>query len=132
MTQAKPDTTRHDVVDVVLFVPYPAGHANSALTGWPMRGLVTLGPTLDSARFHTPANVVLYESAPHAQVFPYTSAVVTHAGHGTVIRALAHGVPLVCLPIGRDQPGNAARVAFHGTGIRLTPTTPVETIRHAI
>jgi len=103
-----------------------------ALADWPVRGLVTLGPALDSARFHMPANVVLCESAPHAQVFPYASAVVTHAGHGTVIRALAHGVPLVCLPIGRDQPSNAARVAFHGVGIRLTSTAPVETIRHAI
>jgi UDP:flavonoid glycosyltransferase YjiC (YdhE family) len=91
-----------------------------ALADWRVRGLVTLGPALDSPGFHAPANVVLCASAPHAQVFPYASAVVTHAGHGTVIRALAHGVPLVCLPPGRDQPGNAARVAFHGAGIRLT------------
>ncbi|HJZ49856.1 MAG TPA: glycosyltransferase [Roseiflexaceae bacterium] len=103
-----------------------------ALADWRVRGLVTLGPALDIAAFHTPANVVLCESAPHAQVFPYASAVVTHAGHGTVIRALAHGVPMVCLPLGRDQPGNAARVAFHGAGIRLTAKAPVEAIRQAI
>ena len=103
-----------------------------ALADWRVRGLVTLGPALDITHFHTPANVILCESAPHAQIFPYTSAVVTHAGHGTVIRALAHGVPLVCLPVGRDQPGNAARVAFHSVGIRLTAKAPVATIRHAI
>ena len=44
---------------------------------------------------------------------------VTHAGHGTVIKALAAGVPLVCLPQGRDQKDNAARVQRLGAGIRL-------------
>ncbi|HSH81974.1 MAG TPA: glycosyltransferase [Herpetosiphonaceae bacterium] len=103
-----------------------------ALTGWPVRGLVTLGPALQPADFHTPPNVVLCESAPHTQVFPHACAVVTHAGHGTVIRALAHGVPLVCMPLGRDQPGNAARVVFHEAGLRLASTVPVETIRRTI
>jgi MGT family glycosyltransferase len=103
-----------------------------ALAGWPVRGLVTLGPTLDRADFRAPANVVLCEAAPHGQIFPYANAVVTHAGHGTVIRALAHGVPLVCLPLGRDQPGNAARVAFRKAGLRLAMTASVETIRGAV
>jgi len=44
---------------------------------------------------------------------------VTHAGHGTVIKALAAGVPVVALPLGRDQLDNAARVAHHGAGLRL-------------
>jgi len=29
--------------------------------------------------------------------------VITHAGHGSVLKALAAGVPLVCMPLGRDQ-----------------------------
>jgi MGT family glycosyltransferase len=103
-----------------------------ALAGWPVRGLVTLGPILDRADFRASANVVLCEAAPHGQIFPHASAVVTHAGHGTVIRALAHGIPLVCLPIGRDQPGNAARVAYHHAGLHLPMTASVETIRSAI
>jgi UDP:flavonoid glycosyltransferase YjiC (YdhE family) len=58
-------------------------------------------------------------------VLPYADAVVTHAGHGTTVAALAHGVPLVCLPISRDQPDIAARVAWHKAGIRLRgPRTP--------
>ena len=43
-------------------------------------------------------------------MFPDAAAVVTHAGHGTIMRALAHGIPLLCLPMGRDQDDNAARV----------------------
>jgi UDP:flavonoid glycosyltransferase YjiC (YdhE family) len=58
--------------------------------------------------------------------------VVTHAGHGTVIRALANGVPLVCIPMGRDQPGNAARVVARGAGLRLTPKADVAAIRDTI
>ncbi len=54
------------------------------------------------------------------RALPYADAVVTHAGHGTVIAALAHGLPLVCLPMGRDQHDNAARVAWHGAGLRLS------------
>ena len=83
-----------------------------------VRSLVTLGPALDASAFRVPQNVVLRMSVPHALVFPSAAAVVTHAGHGTVIRALAVGVPLLCLPMGRDQPGNAARTVARGAGLR--------------
>ena len=36
--------------------------------------------------------------------------VVTHAGHGTVLKTLAAGVPMVCMPMGRDQKDNTVRV----------------------
>jgi len=47
-------------------------------------------------------------------------AVVTHGGHGTVMKALAQGVPLVCLPFGRDQADVARRVTEAGAGLRLS------------
>ncbi len=103
-----------------------------ALGELPVRGLVTLGPTLDAQQFHAPANVIMERSAPHAHVFPQAAAVVTHAGHGTVMRALAHGVPLVCIPMGRDQPNNAVRVEVRGAGLRLSPHADVATLRRAI
>jgi AcrR family transcriptional regulator len=46
--------------------------------------------------------------------------------------ALAHGVPLVCPPIGRDQPDNAARVAWHGAGLRLSSTSSPAAIGRAV
>jgi UDP:flavonoid glycosyltransferase YjiC (YdhE family) len=49
------------------------------------------------------------------------SAVVTHAGMSTVATALAAGLPMVCLPQGRDQPLNAARVEELGAGVMLAP-----------
>jgi UDP:flavonoid glycosyltransferase YjiC (YdhE family) len=45
---------------------------------------------------------------------------VCHAGHGTTIMALCHGVPLICIPgIGRDQIPIADRVAELGLGVAL-------------
>lgn len=103
-----------------------------AMDGLKVRGLVTLGPALDQAQLTIPSNVVVRRSVPHAQVFPLASAVVTHSGHGTVMRALAHGVPLVCIPFGRDQPGNAARVVAKGAGVKLHKKADVKSIRKAI
>jgi MGT family glycosyltransferase len=95
-----------------------------------VRVLVTTGAaTLRS----TPAsNMHVARFVPHAQVLPQAAAVVTHAGLGTIHAALAHGLPLVCLPIGRDQPDNAARVAWHGAGLRLTPKASPPRIRAAV
>lgn len=92
----------------------------AALGTLEVRGLVTLGPAMAGERFDVPANVVTVPSAPHAQVFPHAAAIVTHAGHGTVMRALASGLPLLCLPMGRDQDDNAARVFARGAGLRLS------------
>ncbi len=91
----------------------------SALGTLAVRGLVTTGPAACQAS-RVPANVHVCRYVPHGRALPYADAVVTHAGHGTVIAALAHGLPLVCLPMGRDQHDNAARVAWHGAGLRLS------------
>ncbi len=103
-----------------------------ALDGLKVRGLVTLGPTLDQMQFRIPANVVVCRSVPHAQVFPFASVVVSHGGHGTVTRALASGVPLICIPFGRDQPTNAAYVVAKGAGLKLGKKASVAHIREAI
>ena len=103
-----------------------------ALGALPVRGLATLGPALDAGRLRLPANVVACPSAPHAQILPRAAAVVTHAGHGTTIRALSAGVPLLCLPMGRDQNDTAARVVWHGAGLRLSPAASARKIRRAL
>ena len=54
--------------------------------------------------------------------------VVTHAGHGTVLSSLSAGVPLVCMPMGRDQHDVSARVAAVGAGLVLDVNAPAEVI----
>jgi UDP:flavonoid glycosyltransferase YjiC (YdhE family) len=48
------------------------------------------------------------------------------------MRALANGCPLLCLPMGRDQNDNAARVVARGAGIRLTRDAQVPALRTAL
>jgi MGT family glycosyltransferase len=88
-----------------------------ALGSLPVRGLVTTGPSIDPGEIRAPANVTVVAAAPHHQVMARSSLVVTHGGHGTVVKALAAGVPLVILHHGRDQSGNAIRVTSRGAGI---------------
>lgn len=103
-----------------------------ALAELPVRALVTTGPAVDPGSLRAAPNVVVRRSAPHSRVFGEAAAVITHAGHGTVIRALAAGVPLVCMPMGRDQPDIAARVVHHGAGVRLSPSASAGAIRKAV
>jgi MGT family glycosyltransferase len=104
-----------------------------ALGALPVRALVTLGPALaPDALGATPANVTVVGSAPHHEVLEHASLVVTHAGHGTVIKSLAAGVPVVALPLGRDQPDNAARLVASGAGVALKHSAKADKIRAAV
>jgi MGT family glycosyltransferase len=103
-----------------------------ALGSLPVRGLVTTGPAIEPESLDAAANVEVARSAPHSQVLSRAAAVVTHAGHGTVIKALAAGVPQVCLPLGRDQLDNAARVEWHGAGLRLKPNAEADAVASAV
>ena len=104
----------------------------TALGELPVRGLVTTGPAIPAGSIDAPANVTVVDRAPHSEVLRHASAIVTHAGHGTVIKALAAGVPVVAMPLGRDQLDNAARVAHHGAGLRLKPKASSDAIARAV
>jgi MGT family glycosyltransferase len=106
--------------------------AADALGQLPVRGLVTTGPAVDPAVISAPDNVTVTRWARHADVLPHCSAVITHGGHGTVLKALIAGVPLVLVPLGRDQPDNAARVIHAGAGIRLRKNASTAALRTAI
>lgn len=105
----------------------------AALAALPVRALVTLGPSLAADAVTSPApHIVIVPTAPHGLVFPHCAAAITHCGHGTTIRALAAGVPLVCMPMGRDQNDTAARVVARRAGVRVKPTASVQAIRGAV
>jgi MGT family glycosyltransferase len=72
--------------------------------------IATVGRQIDPADLgEVPANVHIERYLPQARVLPYCDAVVSHGGSGSVLGALAHGLPMVLLPMGADQPLNAAR-----------------------
>ena len=66
-----------------------------------------------------PPNARVVDWLSYSQTMPNCAAVVCHAGHGTVVRALATGVPLVACPAAGDMAENAARVAWAGVGVSL-------------
>jgi len=103
-----------------------------ALSTLPVRALVTAGPALDVSSLQPARNVTVVASAPHRQVLGHTAVVITHAGHGTVVKALAAGVPLVMLPHGRDQADTAVRVSTRGAGVTLKRSAGADTIAAAV
>jgi UDP:flavonoid glycosyltransferase YjiC (YdhE family) len=104
----------------------------TALAGLPVQAIVTLGPSLAASQFTPPPNVTLETFIPHAAVLPHVDAMVTQCRLGTLMKALAHGMPLVCIPLVGDQPDNAARVVARGAGLRVPADAPPDRIREAI
>jgi MGT family glycosyltransferase len=103
-----------------------------ALALLPVRGVLTAGPAIDAAAVQPPGNVMVVSSAPHRQVLSQAALVITHGGHGTVMKALAAGVPMVVLPHGRDQADTAARLTAHGAGITLKRAAKPRAIAGAV
>jgi zeaxanthin glucosyltransferase len=63
-----------------------------------------------------PSNTIVVRIAPQIELLKRAALCITHAGLNTALEALAQGVPMVAIPIGYDQPGVAARIAYHGVG----------------
>jgi MGT family glycosyltransferase len=97
-----------------------------------VHGLVTLGPALRPEDLRLPPNVVARRFVPHAAVLPRARLVITHAGLGTVMAALAHGTPLLCIPLKNDQFENAARVVAARAGRTLSRHATRRSLRRAI
>ena len=70
-----------------------------------------------------PTNVLMLKNAPQLALLRRAAVMVTHGGLNSVKEALCLGVPLIVLPFDQDQPGNAARVAFHGYGRKVSWST---------
>src|SRR3954463_3360652 len=105
-----------------------------AIQDLPISIAVTTAPGIDPALLgRRPANVAAASFVPQALLLPLASAVVSHTGSGTMLGALASGLPQVCLPRGADQFANADRVRSIGAGVRLLPdeVTP-EALRRAV
>ena len=94
--------------------------ACEALAGEPLDVILTTGD-VDVSGLAIPANVRVERFAPHTPILARAACVVCHAGMGTTQKALAHAVPVVAVPFGRDQPEVARRVEVAGAGVRLPP-----------
>ena len=86
-----------------------------ALADRPVRVVLTLGPDHDPSELAgVPTNTRVERTLSHAAILKQGALLVSHAGHGSVMKALWYGRPMVLVPWGRDQPGVAARAAALG------------------
>jgi MGT family glycosyltransferase len=104
----------------------------AALALLPLEAVITVGPAVEVGAIAPARNVAVVRYIAHRTILPDCALVITHAGLGTVMAALAHGVPLLCLPMSRERHDNAARVAACEAGLVLTPDADVGEISQTI
>jgi UDP:flavonoid glycosyltransferase YjiC (YdhE family) len=94
--------------------------ALDALAELPVHVIATTGGIVAPNELACPANAVVLNYAAHDPIIRRAALVMTHGGHGTAMRSLLHGVPMVVIPgLAGDQPFVAAAVAEFGAGIAL-------------
>ena len=93
--------------------------ALEGLAGEPVRVLATTNRREPPQPLDVPPNARVVDWVSYARTMPRCAAVVCHAGHGTVARSLACGVPVVACPAAGDMAENAARVRWARVGVSL-------------
>lgn len=98
----------------------------------PVHVVATTGGIVAPNEVAAPQNAVVLNYAAHDPIMRKAALVVTHGGHGTAMRALRHGVPMVIIPgLAGDQPFVAAAVREWGAGRALPGDAGVEAFRAA-
>ena len=99
----------------------------------PVQVVVTVGPAGDpEALGPQPDNVHVARYIPQTALLGRCAAVISHAGSGTFLAALSHGLPQLCLPQAADQFLNAQACAEAGVGLTLMPgAVTAESVREA-
>ena len=103
--------------------------ALTALATQPVRVLLTLSERHPLEELlPLPANARVESYVSHAEVLQRACLLVSHAGHGVVLKAMYYGVPMVLVPWGRDQPGVAARAEALGVA-KVIPREALSDVR---
>jgi MGT family glycosyltransferase len=93
--------------------------ALTGLAGEPVRILAATNRRAPLPAIPVPANATLVDWLSYSRTMPECALVITHAGHGTLARALACGCPVLAVPHSGDMGENAARADWAGVGVRL-------------
>jgi UDP:flavonoid glycosyltransferase YjiC (YdhE family) len=103
------------------------------LRALPVDVIATVGEDIDPASVGPSSEHVWIERyIPQHEVLPRCDLVISHGGSGSVMGALAHGLPSVVMPLGADQPHNARRCVALGVAVELEPVTVTSEQIHAI
>lgn len=96
-----------------------AGLADAPVRVLAAQNRVSAEATARLGPIDVPDNALLVPWVSYTQMMPAADVVVCHAGHGTLLRALSYGRPVVAVPATGDMHENAARLAWSGAGLRL-------------
>jgi MGT family glycosyltransferase len=101
-----------------------------ALADLPVHVVATTGAVVDPTELKAPRNAFVLSFAAHGPLMKRASLVITHGGHGTAMRALLHGVPMILMPaLAHDQPLVAATIQEWGAGRALPSDASVDILR---
>jgi len=80
--------------------------------------VLSVGDQIDPKQIgQVPNNAIIAKRVPQLELLKQATVCITHAGLNTVLESLAQGVPQLAIPVTYDQPGVAARIAHHRTGV---------------
>jgi MGT family glycosyltransferase len=103
-----------------------------ALGNLDVEALVTTGRGVAPESLTAAANTTVVRFVAHEAVLGSTDLLICHAGHGSAMAGATFGVPMLCFPMGRDQPMVAAIVAQLGIGSVASPNATAAEIERAI
>jgi UDP:flavonoid glycosyltransferase YjiC (YdhE family) len=110
-----------------------------ALADLPVHVVATSG-YIDPGTLDVAENAHVVRFAKHGPLMDRASLVVSHGGHGTAMRALSHGVPMICVAgqaadqegvAALDQPCVAAFIEERRVGRSVVADAPASDIRAA-
>jgi UDP:flavonoid glycosyltransferase YjiC (YdhE family) len=89
------------------------------LDGADVRVLATYNRRLPPRPLHVGPRQRVVDWVSYSRAMARCDLVLCHAGHGTLVRALASGCPVVACPAVGDMNENAARLDWAGAGVRV-------------
>jgi UDP:flavonoid glycosyltransferase YjiC (YdhE family) len=103
-----------------------------ALADFQVHVVATTAGIVAPSELAVPDNAVALDYAAHDPIMQRAALVITHGGHGTAMRALRHGLPMILIPgLAGDQPYVAAAMQEFGAGLALPGDANVAAIREA-
>jgi UDP:flavonoid glycosyltransferase YjiC (YdhE family) len=102
------------------------------LASAPVDVIATIGAHVRTRSLTVPPNAKVTGFVRHAALLPHADVFIGHGGLGGIMAALAFGVPVVSIPLDRDQPHNASRLEAIGAGATVAKDASPDAIREAV
>jgi zeaxanthin glucosyltransferase len=84
---------------------------------FPVQTVISLGGGLSPENLgELPGSPIVVRYAPQLALLSRAALTIFHGGLNTALESLAHGVPMIAIPVAFDQPGVGARLLWTGTG----------------